>query len=91
MQSQCERIANAMLTKHHTPDKQNNGVEKKNEGTGNLSPAQMVQLFAKDGINIPLDNERINEMLRLDISEKEVADAILQAKDTRRRASSCRS
>ena len=48
----------------------------------------MVQLFAKECINIPLDDERINEMLRLDISEKEVADAILQAKDTRRRASS---
>ena len=102
--SSCNRNANALPTQcspntiHqtpntnlHTPDKQNNGVEKKNEGTGNLSPAQMVQLFAKEGINIPLDDERINEMLRLDISEKEVADAILQAKDTRRRASSCRS
>ncbi|MEA9602429.1 YdaU family protein [Polynucleobacter sp. MG-28-Ekke-A2] len=97
----CDRNANALPTQcspntiHqspntnlHTPDKQNKGVEKKNEGTGNLSPAQMVQLFAKDGINIPLDDQRINEMLRLDISEKEVADAILQAKDTRRRASS---
>lgn len=99
--SLCDRNANALPTqcspdtKHqtpdtnlHTPDKQNNGVEKKNEGASNLSPAQMVQLFAKEGINIPLDDERINEMLRLDISEKEVADAILQAKDTRRRASS---
>ena len=99
--SPCDRNANALPTqcspdtKHqtpntnlHTPDKQNNGVEKKNEGTGNLSSAQMVQLFAKEGINIPLDDERINEMLRLDISVKEVADAILQAKDTRRRASS---
>ena len=99
--SVCERIANALPTQcspntiHqspntnlHTPDKQNNGVEKKNEGASNLSPAQMVQLFAKEGINISLDDERINEMLRLDISEKEVADAILQAKDTRRRASS---
>ena len=75
-------------TNLHTPDKQNNGVEKKNEGTSNLSPTQIVQLFAKEGINIPLDDERINEMLRLDISKKEVADAILQAKDTRRRASS---
>ena len=99
--SVCDRNANALPTqcspntRHqspntnlHTPDKQNNGVEKKNEGTGNLSSAQMVQLFAKEGINIPLDDERINEMLRLDISVKEVADAILQAKDTRRRASS---
>ena len=99
--SPCDRNANALPTqcspdtKHqtpntnlHTPDKQNNGVEKKNEGASNLSPAQMVQLFAKECINIPLDDERINEMLRLDISEKEVADAILQAKDTRRRASS---
>ena len=99
--SPCDRNANALPTQcspntiHqspntnlHTPDKQNNGVEKKNEGTSNLSPAQIVQLFAKEGINIPLDDERINEMLRLDISEKEVADAILQAKDTRRRASS---
>ena len=102
--SPCDRNANALPTqcspdtRHqtpntnlHTPDKQNNGVEKKNEGTSNLSPTQIVQLFAKEGINIPLDDERINEMLRLDISEKEVADAILQAKDTRRRASSCRS
>ena len=99
--SVCDRNANALPTqcspntRHHspntnlhTPDKQNNGVEKKNEETSNLSPAQIVQLFAKEGINIPLDDERINEMLRLDISEKEVADAILQAKDTRRRASS---
>ena len=99
--SVCDRNANALPTqcspntRHqtpntnlHTPDKQNNGAEKKNEETSNLSPAQIVQLFAKEGINIPLDDERINEMLRLDISEKEVADAILQAKDTRRRASS---
>ncbi|MDH6241154.1 uncharacterized protein YdaU (DUF1376 family) [Polynucleobacter sphagniphilus] len=99
--SQCDRNANALPsqcspntihqtpnTNLHTPDKQNNGVEMKNEGTSNLSPAQMVQLFAKEGINTPLDDERINEMLRWDISEKEVADAILQAKDTRRRASS---
>ena len=99
--SVCDRNANALPTqcspntRHqtpntnlHTPDKQNNGVEKKNEETSNLRPAQIVQLFAKEGINIPLDDERINEMLRLDISEKEVADAILQAKDTRRRASS---
>lgn len=99
--SSCDRNANALPTqcspntRHqtpntnlHTPDKQNNGVEKKNEGTINLSPVQVIQLFAKEGINIPLDDERINEMLRLDISEKEVADAILQAKDTRRRASS---
>ena len=99
--SSCDRNANALPTQcspntiHqtpntnlHTPDKQNNGVEKKNEGTCNLSPAQMVQLFAKEGINIPLDDERINEMLRFNISEKEAADAILQAKDTRRRASS---
>ena len=99
--SVCDRNANALPTqcspntRHqtpntnlHTPDKQNNGAEKKNEETSNLSPAQIVQLFAKEGINIPLDDERINEMLRLDISEKEVADAILQAKETRRRASS---
>jgi uncharacterized protein YdaU (DUF1376 family) len=99
--SLCDRNANALPTqcspdtKHqtpntnlHTPDKQNNGVEKKNEGTSNLSPAQMVQLFVKEGVNIPLNDERINEMLKLDISEKEVANAILQAKDTRRRASS---
>ena len=99
--SVCDRNANALPTqcspntRHqspntnlHTPDKQNNGVEKKNEETSNLRPAQIVQLFAKEGINIPLDDERINEMLGLDISEKEVADAILQAKDTRRRASS---
>ena len=99
--SVCERIANALPTQcspntiHqspntnlHIPDKQNNGVEKKNEGASNLGSAQIVQLFAREGINIPLDDERINEMLRLDISEKEVADAILQAKDTRRRASS---
>ena len=99
--SVCDRNANALRsqcspnTRHqspntnlHTPDKQNNGVEKKNEETSNLRPAQIVQLFAKEGINIPLDDERINEMLGLDISEKEVADAILQAKDTRRRASS---
>ena len=99
--SSCDRNANALPTqcspntKHqtpntnlHTPDKQNNGVGMKNAGANNLAQTQIVQLFAKEGINISLDDERINEMLRLDISGKEVADAILQAKDTRRRASS---
>ena len=50
--------------------------------------AQIIQLFAKEGINIPLDDGRIKEMIGMDISEKEMAEAILQAKETRRRASS---
>jgi len=99
--SVCDRNANALPTQcspstiHqspntnlHTPDKQNNGAEKKNVGRGDQTSVQIIQLFAKEGINIPLDDGRIKEMIGMDISEKEMADAILQAKETRRRASS---
>ena len=97
----CDRNANALPTQcspntiHqspntnlHTPDKQNNGAAKKNVGRSDQASGQIIQLFAKEGINIPLDDGRIKEMIGMDISEKEVAEAILQAKDTRRRASS---
>jgi len=99
--SACDRNANALPTQcspntsHqspdtnlHTPDKQNNGAEKKNVGRSDLTSVQIIQLFAKEGINIPFDDGRIKEMIGMDISEKEIADAILQAKETRRRASS---
>jgi len=99
--SVCDRNANALPTQcspntiHqspntnlHTPDKQNNGAEKKNVDWGDKTSVQIIQLFAKEGISIPLDDGRIKEMIGMDISEKDIADAILQAKETRRRASS---
>jgi uncharacterized protein YdaU (DUF1376 family) len=99
--SVCDRNANALptqcspntihqspITNLHTPDKQNNGAEKKNVGSTDPTSVLIIQLFAKEGINIPLDDGRIKEMIGMDISEKEIADAILQAKETRRRASS---
>lgn len=99
--SVCDRNANALQTQcspntiHqspntnlHTPDKQNNGAEKKNVGRSDLTSVQIIQLFAKEGINIPPDDGRIKEMIGMDISEGEMAEAILQAKETRRRASS---
>lgn len=99
--SVCDRNANALPTQcspntmHqspdtnlHTPDKKNNGAEKKNVDTSDQTSVQIIQFFAREGINIPLDDGRIKEMIGMDISEKEMADAILQAKETRRRASS---
>jgi uncharacterized protein YdaU (DUF1376 family) len=99
--SVCDRNANALPTQcspntiHqspdtnlHTPDKQNNVVEKKNVGRSDQTSVRIIQLFAREGINIPLDDGRIKEIIGMDISEKEIADAILQAKETRRRASS---
>ena len=99
--SVCDRNANALptqcspntidqspVTNLHTPDKQNNGAERKNVGMTDQTSAQIIQLFAKEGINIPLDDGRIKEMIGMDISEKEMADAILQAKEMRKRASS---
>ena len=70
------------VTNLHTPDKQNNGAEKKNVGTSDQTSAQIIQLFAKEGINIPHDDGRIKEMIGMDISEKAIADAILQEVDT---------
>ena len=97
----CDRNANALPTQcspntiHqspntnlHTPDKQNNGAEKISIGTTDQAPAQIIQLFSKEGINIPLDDGRIKEMIEMGIAEKEMAEAISQAKETRRRASS---
>ena len=99
--SVCDRNANALPTlcspntihqspdtNLHTPDKQNNGAEKKNVDTSDQTSVQIIQLFAKEGMNITLDDGRIKEMIGMDISAKEIADAILQAKETRRRASS---
>ena len=99
--SSCDRNANALptqcspntihqspITNLHTPDKQNNGAEKKNVGRSDQTSVQIIKLFAKEGINIPLDDGRIKEMIGMDISEGEIAEAILQAKETRRRASS---
>ena len=99
--SVCDRNANALPTQcspntiHqspntnlHTPDKQNNRVEKKNVGVTEQTSVQIIELFAKEGINIPFDDQRIKEMVLLNISEKEITEAILQAKETRRRASS---
>jgi uncharacterized protein YdaU (DUF1376 family) len=97
----CDRNANALPTQcspntiHqspntnlHTPDKQNNGAEKKSMGTTDQAPVKIIQLFAKEGIHIPLDDGRIKEMIEMGIGEKEMVEAISQAKETRRRASS---
>jgi uncharacterized protein YdaU (DUF1376 family) len=90
LQTQCSpnTIHQSPDTNLHTPDKQNNGAKKKNVGRSDQTSVQIIQFFAKEGINIPLDDGRIKEMIGMDISEKEMAEAILQAKETRRRASS---
>lgn len=97
----CDRNANALPTqcspdtKHqspdtnlHTPDKQNNGAEIEKECKQNQSETQIVQIFARAGLNVPLDDGRLKEVASMGVLESEITEAITQAKDTRKRASS---
>jgi len=98
----CVRIATALRpqcspdTKHqtpvtnlHTPDKQNNGgeIEKVLQGDGKRKK-QIQTLFEKEGLNIGTDDERIAQLIQQGLIVEEVEEAIAQAKEMRRRASS---
>ena len=98
----CVRIATALRTqcspdtKHqtpvtnlHTPDKQNNGGENEKvlQGDGERKK-QIKTLFEKEGLNIGADDERITQLIQQGLTVEEVEEAIVQAKEMRRRASS---
>ena len=98
----CVRIATALrtqcspdtrhqtpVTNLHTPDKQNNGgeIEKVLQGDGERRK-QIQTLFEKEGLNIGVDDERIALLIQQNLTVEEVEEAIAQAKEMRRRASS---
>jgi len=98
----CVRIATALrtqcspdtrhqtpVTNLHTPDKQNNGgeIEKVLQGDGERKK-QIQTLFEKEGLNIGLDDGRIALLIQQALTVEEVEEAIAQAKEMRRRASS---
>ena len=98
----CVRIATALrtqcspdtrhqtpVTNLHTPDKQNNGgeIDKVLQGDGERKK-QIQTLFEKEGLNIGLDDGRIALLIQQALTVEEVEEAIAQAKEMRRRASS---
>jgi uncharacterized protein YdaU (DUF1376 family) len=98
----CVRIATALrtqcspdtrhqtpVTNLHTPDKQNNGgeIEKVLQGDGERKK-QIQTLFEKEGLNVAVDDERIALLIQQALTVEEVEEAIAQAKEMRRRASS---
>lgn len=99
--SECDRNANALPTqcspntKHqspdtnlHTPDKQNNGGEIEKQSACNQNEIQISQIFTKAGLNVPLNDARLKEIAQMRVLESEINEAITQAKDNRKRASS---
>ena len=82
LQTQCSpnTIHQSPITNLHTPDKQNNGAEKKNVGRSDQTSVQIIQFFAKEGINIPLNDGRIKEMIGMDISDNTCAGSKLVRK-----------
>ena len=98
----CVRIATALrtqcspdtrhqtpITNLHTPDKQNNGgeIEKVLQGDGEKKK-QIQTLFEKEGLNVAVDDERIAQLIQQALTVEELEEAIAQAKEMRRRASS---
>jgi len=98
----CVRIATALrtqcspdtrhqtpVTNLHTPDKQNNGgeIEKVLQGDGERKK-QIQTLFEKEGLNVAVDDERIAQLIQQALTVEEIEEAIAQAKEMRRRASS---
>ena len=98
----CVRIATALrtqcspdtrhqtpVTNLHTPDKQNNGgeIEKVLQGDGERKK-QIQTLFEKEGLNVAVDDERIAQLIQQALTVEELEEAIAQAKEMRRRASS---
>jgi uncharacterized protein YdaU (DUF1376 family) len=100
--SVCVRIANALptqcspdtrhqtpVTNLHTPSKQNNGGEKEKVPSDDLEIRQkIVNVFAVHGVNIAPKDEKIGEIARLMAEEEEIQEAITQAKEMRKKASS---
>ena len=100
--SVCVRIANALptqcspdtrhqtpVTNLHTPSKQNNRGEKEKVPSDDLEIRQkIVNVFAVHGVNIAPKDEKIGEIARLMAEEEEIQEAITQAKEMRKKASS---
>ncbi|QWE02044.1 YdaU family protein [Polynucleobacter sp. JS-JIR-II-b4] len=100
--SVCDRNANALptqcspntihqtpVTNLHTPSKQNNGGEKEKCPNDDLETRQKIaNVFAVHGVNIAPRDEKIGEIAKLMAAEEEIQDAITQAKEMRKKASS---
>jgi uncharacterized protein YdaU (DUF1376 family) len=101
-QKGCDRNANALPTQcspntiHqtpntnlHTPDKQNNGAEVgKNSSIGQNERQKILDLFSRHGVNLAKDDVKVVQLTTLNATERELNEAISQAKETRRRAAS---
>ena len=100
--SVCDRNANALptqcspntihqtpVTNLHTPSKQNNGGEKEKCPNDDLETRQKIaNVFAVHGVNIAPRDEKIGEIAKLMAAEEEIQEAITQAKEMRKKASS---
>ena len=100
--SACNRNANALptqcspntihqtpVTNLHTPSKQNNGGEKEKCPNDDLETRQKIaNVFAVHGVNIAPRDEKIGEIAKLMAAEEEIQEAITQAKEMRKKASS---
>ena len=98
----CDRNANAMptqcspntihqtpVTNLHTPGKQNNGGEKEKCPNDDLETRQKIaNVFAVHGVSITPKDEKIGEIAKLMAAEDEIQEAITQAKEMRKKASS---
>ena len=100
--SACNRNANALptqcspntihqtpVTNLHTPGKQNNGGEKEKCPNDDLETRQwIVNVFSVHGVSITPKDEKIGEIAKLMAAEEEIQEAITQAKEMRKKASS---
>jgi hypothetical protein len=77
------------VTNLHTPGKQNNGGEKEKYPNDDLETRQKIaNVFAVHGVNIAPRDEKIGEIAKLMATEEEIHEAITQAKEMRKKASS---
>ena len=100
--SACNRNANALptqcspntihqtpVTNLHTPSKQNNGGEKEKCPNDDLETRQKIaNVFSVHGVSITPKDEKIGEIAKLMAAEEEIREAITQAKEMRKKASS---
>jgi len=100
--SVCDRNASALptqcspdtrhqtpVTNLHTPSKQNNGGEKEKVPNDDLEIRQKIaNVFAVHGVSITPKDEKIGEIAKLMAEEGEIQEAITQAKEMRKKASS---
>jgi hypothetical protein len=77
------------VTNLHTPSKQNNGGEKEKCPNDDLETRQKIaNVFAVYGVSITPKDEKIGEIAKLMAAEEEIQEAITQAKEMRKKASS---